>query len=151
MLPPTPRCSSTYQVNFTPPRTTDNHVGNQSRKSHPCPTEGDGRIYSHRRSTNGYRHHQHPTTTIARLNEDKIWWAYFNTQPLHFILPTERYEHIYSKGAYSTPPVIALYDDTIDRGATRIEVHQAKGKHEARRNDYALYETSNTACNNFII
>ena len=35
------------------------------------------------------------------------------------ILPTERYKHIYSKGAYSIPPVIALYDDTIDRGVTK--------------------------------
>ena len=31
------------------------------------------------------------------------------------ILPPERYEHIYSNGAYSIPPVIVLYDDTIDR------------------------------------
>ena len=36
-----------------------------------------------------------------------------------FILPTERYEYIYSKGAYSIPPVIALYDDTIDKDVTR--------------------------------
>ena len=39
------------------------------------------------------------------------------------IFPTERYEHIHSKGAYSIPPVIALYDDTIDRDVTRTEVH----------------------------
>ena len=36
-----------------------------------------------------------------------------------FILPTYRYGHIYSKGAYSIPPVIAIYDDTNDRDATR--------------------------------
>ena len=35
------------------------------------------------------------------------------------ILPTERYKHIYLKGTYSILPVIALYDDTIDRDATR--------------------------------
>ena len=29
------------------------------------------------------------------------------------ILPTERYEHIYRKGAYAIPPVIPLYDDNI--------------------------------------
>ena len=40
------------------------------------------------------------------------------------ILPTECYEHIYSKGAYSIPSVIALYDDTIEKDVTRTEVHQ---------------------------
>ena len=60
------------------------------------------------------------------------------------ILPTDRYEHIYSKGAYSTPPVIALYNDTIERYATRTEVHQAKGKHEAKRNDRGLYKMTDT-------
>ena len=55
------------------------------------------------------------------------------------IIPTERYEQIYSKGAYSIPPVIALYDDTIDRDAMRTEFHQAKGKHEARQNEHAIY------------
>ena len=39
------------------------------------------------------------------------------------ILPTECYEHIYLKGAYLIPPVIALYDDTIDKDMTRTEVH----------------------------
>ena len=39
------------------------------------------------------------------------------------ILPTERYEHIYSNGSYLIPPVIALYDDTIDKDAKRTEVH----------------------------
>ena len=45
------------------------------------------------------------------------------------ILPSERYEHIYKEGAYLIPPVIALYDDTIDKDATRTKVHQAEGKH----------------------
>ena len=35
-----------------------------------------------------------------------------------FILPTERYEAIYKKGAYEIPPVIPLYDDNIDKDAT---------------------------------
>ena len=38
------------------------------------------------------------------------------------ILPTERYEHIYLNGAYLIPPVIAIYDDTIDKDATKTEV-----------------------------
>ena len=29
------------------------------------------------------------------------------------ILPSERYEQIYKKGAYVIPPAIALYDETI--------------------------------------
>ena len=70
---------------------------------------------------------------------------------LRVILPTERYKHIYSKGAYLIPPVIALYDDTIDKGVTKTEVHQAEGKHEAKRNDRALYETADTSCKNFIM
>ena len=67
------------------------------------------------------------------------------------ILPTDRYEHIYSKGVYSIPPVIALYNHKIDRDATITEVHQAEGKHEAKRNDHALYETADMACKNFIM
>ena len=39
------------------------------------------------------------------------------------ILPIERYKHIYKKGAYLTPPVIALYDDKIDKDDTRTEFH----------------------------
>ena len=35
------------------------------------------------------------------------------------ILPTERYEQIYKKGAYVIPPIIPLYDDNIDKDATR--------------------------------
>ena len=54
------------------------------------------------------------------------------------ILPTERYKHIYSKGAYSIPPVIALYDDTIDKDATRIEVQLSIKKSEAKINERAL-------------
>ena len=67
------------------------------------------------------------------------------------VLPMDRYKHIYSKGVYSIPPVIALYNDTIYRDATRTEVHQAEGKHKARRNDRALYETADMACKKFIV
>ena len=54
------------------------------------------------------------------------------------ILPNERYEKIYKKGAYLIPPVIALYYDTINKDATRTEVHRAEGKHKARRNDLQI-------------
>ena len=57
------------------------------------------------------------------------------------ILPTERYEEVYSNGAYAIPEVIVVYDDTIDVNVTRTEVHQAEGKHEAKTNDRAIYET----------
>ena len=61
----------------------------------------------------------------TRLNEDKLLRTNINTQPIGVILPTERYEHIYSNGDYLIPPVIALYDDTSDKDATRTEVHRA--------------------------
>ena len=65
---------------------------------------------------------------------------------LGFILPSERYEQIYNKGAYVTPPAIALYGSTIDKDATRLEINYAEGKHEARRNDRQLYKTAENAC-----
>ena len=67
------------------------------------------------------------------------------------ILPTKRYEHIYKNGDYLIPPVITLYDDKIDKDATKNEVHRDKGKHESNQNDRALYETANTSCKNFIM
>ena len=70
---------------------------------------------------------------------------------LGVILPSKRYQHIYNKGAYLIPPVIALYDETTEKDATRIEVHRAEGMHEARRNDRKLYETSDNACQSFIM
>ena len=70
---------------------------------------------------------------------------------LGVILPSERYGQIYKKGAYLIPPVIALYNDKIDKDATRTEVHRAEGKHEARRNERQLYEAANNACQNFIM
>ena len=36
------------------------------------------------------------------------------------ILPAERYEQIYKNGAYVTPPIIPLYDENIDKDATRL-------------------------------
>ena len=53
---------------------------------------------------------------------------------LGVILPSDRYQQIYKKGAHLIPPVIDLYDETIEKDATRIEVHRSEGKHKARRN-----------------
>ena len=70
---------------------------------------------------------------------------------LGVILPTERYDHIYKKRDDLIPPVIALYNEKIDKYATRTEVRRAEGKHEARQNDRQLYETADNACINFIM
>ena len=67
------------------------------------------------------------------------------------ILPTERYKNIHSNGAYLILPIIALYDDRIDKDATRTEVHRSKGKHKAKWDDGALYKTANTSCKKFIM
>ena len=70
---------------------------------------------------------------------------------LGVILPSERCEQIYKIGAYLIPPVIALYYDTIVKDATRTEVRQAEGKHEARQNKRQFYETADNTCRKFII
>ena len=70
---------------------------------------------------------------------------------LGFILPTDSYQQIYKNGAYVIPPVIPLYDDNIDKDATRLEINHAAGNHEAQRNDRQLYETANNACCSFIM
>ena len=67
------------------------------------------------------------------------------------ILPTDRYKHIYGKVPYAILPVVNLYEYLIEEDATRTEVHQEEGKHEAKRNDCALYDTANTECKNFIM
>ena len=56
-----------------------------------------------------------------------------------FILPAERYEQIYKNRAYVIPPVIPIYDENIDKDATRLEINRAKGKHKAQWNDRQLY------------
>ena len=66
------------------------------------------------------------------------------------ILTSERYDHIYKKGAYLIPSIIALYNDTIDNDATITEVHRADGKQKAKRNERQLYKTANISCKNFI-
>ena len=44
------------------------------------------------------------------------------------ILPAERYEQIYKNWAYAIPPAIPLYDDNIDKDATRLEITRATAK-----------------------
>ena len=70
---------------------------------------------------------------------------------LGVILLSERYQQIYKKGAYIIPPIIALYDDTIDKDATKTEVHRVEGNHKAQRNERQLYKKANNACQSFIM
>ena len=70
---------------------------------------------------------------------------------LGVILPSERYQQIYKKGDYLIPPVIASYDETIEKYATRIEVHRAEGKRKAQRNYRQLYDMAGNACQSFIM
>ena len=62
--------------------------------------------------------------------------TYDELTPTHIlsvvILPSERYEQIYKNRAYVTPPVIPLYDDNIDKDATRLEINLSEGKHKSR-------------------
>ena len=67
------------------------------------------------------------------------------------ILPAERYEHIYNNGDCVIPPVVPLYDDNIDKDATRLEINRAEYKHKARRNDRQMYETAENSCRSFIV
>ena len=67
------------------------------------------------------------------------------------ILPAESYEQIYKNGAYAIPPAIPLYDENIDKDATRLEINRAEGKHKAQRNNRQLYETADNACHSFIM
>ena len=70
---------------------------------------------------------------------------------LGVILPSKRYKEVYLNGAYEIPAVIELYDDAIEINATRTEVHRAEGKHEAKRNYRALYETADKKFKNLIM
>ena len=54
------------------------------------------------------------------------------------VLPCEHYQQIYKKGAYLIPPIIALYDETIDKYAQITEVHRAEGNNKAQIKDRQL-------------
>ena len=50
-----------------------------------------------------------------------------------FIIPTDRYKHIYWKGLYEILHVVSLYGDSIEKHTTRTEVHQGEVKDKAKR------------------
>ena len=148
MLPPRLRCSSTYQANFkfttTMLATKPANLTLALQKA----TEGFTEIVDRPMNKNLIKILQLLLPVLMKTKYDKLTLTH-NLSGV--ILPSERYEHIYKKWAYLIPPVIALYDDTIDKGDTRTEVHRVEGKHEARRNDRQLYETADNACRNFIM
>ena len=87
-------------------------------------------------------------TLLMKTTYDKLTLQY---NLLGVILPAERYEQIYKNGAYASPPVIPLYNENIDKDATRLEINRAEVKNEARRNARQLYETSDNAYRSFIM
>ena len=74
--------------------------------------------------------HQLILPVLMRTKYDELTLTY---NILGFIIPYKRHDQIYKKGAYLIPPVIALYDDTIDKDATGTEFYRAEGKNGARK------------------
>ena len=149
MLPPRLRCSSTYQVNFT------NILIRMSA------TKSAELTLAIQKATEGFtvivdRPTDNDLIEIRQLLIPVLMKTTYNELILQHnisgvILPAKRYEQINKKGAYAMPPVIPLYDDKIDKDATRLEINHAEGKHEARRNDRQLYKTADNACRSFIV
>ena len=148
MLPPILRCSSTYQVNFN------------TRTTMSATKPADLTLTLHK-ATEGFtaivdRPTDNDLIDICQLLLPVLMKTKYNELTLTHnlsgvILPSKRYGQIYKKGAYLIPPVIVLYNDTIDKYVTRTEVHRAEEKHEAWRNDRQLYETADNTCRNFIM
>ena len=149
MLPPRLRCSSTYQVNFT------NILIRMSA------TKSAELTLPIQKATEGFtvivdRPTDNDLIKIRQLLIPVLMKTTYNELTLQHnilgvILPAKRYEQINKKGDYAIPPVIPLYDDNIDKDATRLEINRAEGKHEARRNDRQLYKTADNACRSFIM
>ena len=148
MLPPRLRCSSTYQVNFnfttTMLATRPQNLTFELQKA----TEGFTAILDRPTDNDIIEIHQLLLPVLMRTKYDELTLIH-NISGV--ILLSERYEQIYKKWAYLIPPVIALYDDTIDKDATRTKFHRAEGKQKSRRNDRQLYKTADNACRNFIM
>ena len=122
MLPPRPRCSSTYQVYFNPQLQTTISATKPAEITLALQkaTEGFTDIVDQPTDTKIIDIRQLILTVLMKTKKDELT----STHNLSVvILPTARYKHIYSKGVYSIVPVIILYDDTINRDKTRTEVH----------------------------
>ena len=83
-------------------------------------TEGFTAIVDHPTDNNLIKICQLILPVLMNTKYDKLTLTH---NLLGVILPSECYEQIYKKGTYLIPPLIALYDDTIDKDSTRTEVH----------------------------
>ena len=62
-----------------------------------------------------------------------------NQHSLAWVILTEDwYKHIYNQGPYVVPPVVSVYDATIDANAETTVVKRAELVHEAKRSDQAI-------------
>ena len=148
MLPPRPQCSSTYQVNFTYTTTMLSTKTDDLTLALQKAMEGFTAIVDRPTDNNIINIRQWILPVLMKTKYDEITLTH-NLSGV--ILPTERYKHIYLNRAYLILPVIALYNNTIDKDATITEVHQAEVKNESKQNDRVRYETADTSCKNFIM
>ena len=136
MLPPRLLLSSTYQVNFNVTTTMSATKPADLTLALQKATEGSTAIVDCPTDNDLIEIRQLLLPVLMRTKYDELTLTH-NLSGV--ILPSKRYGQIDKKGDYEIPPVIALYDDTIDKDATKKKVHQAEGKHEARLNDRQLY------------
>ena len=130
MLPPKSRCSSKLQVNFTSQLWTTVSATKLEDLTLALQNATDGftTIVDQSTDTNIIDIRQLILPVLMKTKYEELTLMH---NLYGVIIPTDTYEHIYSKGTYSILTVIAIYDDTIDRDTTRTEVHQAKGKNRA--------------------
>ena len=115
MLPPRPRCSSTYQVYFNPQLQTTILATKPAEITLALQkaTEGFTDIVDQPTDTKIIDIRQLILTVLMKTKKDELT----STHNLSVvILPTARYKHIYSKGVYSILLVIALYKFCVDFG-----------------------------------
>ena len=142
MLPPRLLCSSTYQVNFknriTMYATKPADLNLALQKA----MEGFTAIVDRPTDKNLIEIRQLLVPVLMKTKYDELTLIHNLSG---FILPYEHYQQTYKKGADLIPPIIALYDETIYKDATRTEVHRAEGKHKSQRNNSQLHDTANNA------
>ena len=126
MLPPRLRCSSTYQVNFNTRTTMSATKPAELTLALQKATEGFTAIVDQPTDNDLIETCQLLVPVLMKTKYDELTLTH-NLSGV--ILPYERYQQIYKKGAYLIPPIITLYYETIDKDATRTEVHRAEGKH----------------------
>ena len=129
MLPLRLRCSSTYHVNFnntllTMSETKPADITLTLQKE----TEGFTAIADRPTDNNLIEVQKLLVPVLIKTKYNELMLTHNLSGVL---LPSKSYEQIYKKRAYIIPPFIALYDVTIDKDFTRLEINRAEGKHEA--------------------